>query len=748
MAPLRANGSRYDVFLSFRGEDTRYGFTDHLNEALKLAGTLTFRDSDDAERGEKLKSEIEKEIKSSDASIIVLSANYAISTWCLDELSLILDQRRDCNHFVLPVFYHVDPSDVGNHRGSFMIEVKPSERWTEDNVNKWKAALTEVSSVIGMPVDGYNTFNIAFLFCRIISFVCYMPETKFIKEVVNKVYNRLDRKQFFIPPNLTGMDARYKEILNCWLTTQSSEAEILIINGMPGSGKSTLAQYIVYTYGQHYESSSIVENIGGRCENSRETVKLQQQLCSDISRGKHRKIHTVCQGTAEIEMLLAMTKVLVVLDDIVEEHQLDDFIGYGNINKESKIIITTKVDTSSWFMSTYRRFQEYKMKLLSDDESLELFSLHAFRSKRPKDGYQELAQQVVQYCDGNPLALRVLGSSLSQKNSVALWESELSLDLLPDLERELLLHIACFFVAEDVDYVVKILEPDYSAKSRIETLIKRSFLYVTSENKIMMHRLLQTMGRTFVDRESSTVAKRSRVWRNKDSYNMIRRKESSRTVGLALDIQMLMKENGFGTRELKELDYPTHSSGFHGSICFQIYMLDNRSRRDDLLGFQMLFNGNQMDELKLLKLGFVKFNGLYEDISVHLRWLCWVGFSESMIHTEIFMGNMVALDLSYSCLKEFEPPTVLHTLKILNLKESHSLLKIHNIHQIPNLENLILKNCRNLFHICGAIGNLEKLAVLNMTGCLKLNKMEQERQRRKMDLTLTSFELLKNVPND
>ncbi|XP_071741665.1 disease resistance protein RPV1-like [Rutidosis leptorrhynchoides] len=155
MAPSRANGSSYDVFLSFRGEDTRHAFTDHLYNALNQAGILTFRDSDDAERGEDLKLEIQNAIKSSDASIIVLSENYATSTWCLDELALILDQRRDCNHFVLPIFYHVDPSDVGKHKGNFRIAADPSRQWTNENVCRWKAALTEVVSVIGMPLDGY-----------------------------------------------------------------------------------------------------------------------------------------------------------------------------------------------------------------------------------------------------------------------------------------------------------------------------------------------------------------------------------------------------------------------------------------------------------------------------------------------------------------------------------------------------------------------------------------------------------------
>ena len=162
MASPRTSCSNYDVFLSFRGLDTRDSFTDHLYAALDRAGFLTFRDNDDINRGEELKPEIKRAIKASKASIVVLSKNYATSTWCLDELWSILEQRRECNHFVLPVFYHVDPSDVRKQTNNFKIEVKTSTKWTNDNVNRWKTALTKVADLKGMVLSGY-TFLASFI---------------------------------------------------------------------------------------------------------------------------------------------------------------------------------------------------------------------------------------------------------------------------------------------------------------------------------------------------------------------------------------------------------------------------------------------------------------------------------------------------------------------------------------------------------------------------------------------------------
>ncbi|XP_039059053.1 disease resistance protein RPV1-like [Hibiscus syriacus] len=45
---------KYDVFLSFRGEDTRKNFTDHLYDALNRSGIITFRDDPKMDAGEEI----------------------------------------------------------------------------------------------------------------------------------------------------------------------------------------------------------------------------------------------------------------------------------------------------------------------------------------------------------------------------------------------------------------------------------------------------------------------------------------------------------------------------------------------------------------------------------------------------------------------------------------------------------------------------------------------------------------------
>nr|XP_008347087.1 toll/interleukin-1 receptor-like protein [Malus domestica] len=102
-------GYHYDVFLSFRGEDTRKTFTDHLYTALKSAGYRTFRDDDELETREGIKWGLKQAIQMSRTSVIVFSKDYASSRWCLNELVEIVDHKRtSSDHVVIPVLLVFD----------------------------------------------------------------------------------------------------------------------------------------------------------------------------------------------------------------------------------------------------------------------------------------------------------------------------------------------------------------------------------------------------------------------------------------------------------------------------------------------------------------------------------------------------------------------------------------------------------------------------------------------------------------
>ena len=100
---------KYDVFLSFRGEDTHNNFMDHLFNALKGKGIHTFRDGEELKKGKAIGTKLLEAIKESKFAIIILLKDYASSTWCLDELAHIIFCKEE----------NVDPSDVQKQRKTF-----------------------------------------------------------------------------------------------------------------------------------------------------------------------------------------------------------------------------------------------------------------------------------------------------------------------------------------------------------------------------------------------------------------------------------------------------------------------------------------------------------------------------------------------------------------------------------------------------------------------------------------------------
>ncbi|KAI3776523.1 hypothetical protein L1987_46309 [Smallanthus sonchifolius] len=131
---------KYDAFLSFRGEDTRYNFVDHLYAALVQRGLCVFKDD-----GKEISPELLKAIEGSRFAVVVLSKNYANSSWCLIELAKIMECRNRIEQKVLPVFYHVDPSDIRGQKNDVAIFFQQHEkklRKEMDTVTKWRKALT------------------------------------------------------------------------------------------------------------------------------------------------------------------------------------------------------------------------------------------------------------------------------------------------------------------------------------------------------------------------------------------------------------------------------------------------------------------------------------------------------------------------------------------------------------------------------------------------------------------------------
>jgi hypothetical protein len=161
----------YQVFLNFRGTDTRYVFTNNLYHALKDKGIHTFIDYNDLQRGNEITPTLIKTINESRIYIPIFSINYASSSFCLDELVHIMLGSKEKGRLVLPVFYGVDPSDVRHQKGSYceaLAEHKNKFQNNEKNMkrlNQWKIALNQAANVAGYHFNlGYPSSFIQSIF--------------------------------------------------------------------------------------------------------------------------------------------------------------------------------------------------------------------------------------------------------------------------------------------------------------------------------------------------------------------------------------------------------------------------------------------------------------------------------------------------------------------------------------------------------------------------------------------------------
>jgi len=144
---------KYDVFVSFCGDDTRTNFTDHLFGALRRKSIAAFRDNRHLNSGASIEPALFRAIEASQIFIVVLSKSYASSTWCLRELvHIFLHCGQPSEKRVRTVFYDVNPSEVRKQSGSYAKAfAKHEENFGQDSekVRQYREALTQAGNISG-----------------------------------------------------------------------------------------------------------------------------------------------------------------------------------------------------------------------------------------------------------------------------------------------------------------------------------------------------------------------------------------------------------------------------------------------------------------------------------------------------------------------------------------------------------------------------------------------------------------------
>ncbi|XP_028207478.1 toll/interleukin-1 receptor-like protein [Glycine soja] len=162
-ATTSSRASIYDVFLNFRGEDTRYGFTSNLYRALSDKGIRTFFDEEKLHSGEEITPALLKAIKDSRIAITVLSEDFASSSFCLDELTSIVHCAQYNGMMIIPVFYKVYPSDVRHQKGTYGEALAKHKIRFPEKLQNWEMALRQVADLSGFHFKYRDEYEYKFI---------------------------------------------------------------------------------------------------------------------------------------------------------------------------------------------------------------------------------------------------------------------------------------------------------------------------------------------------------------------------------------------------------------------------------------------------------------------------------------------------------------------------------------------------------------------------------------------------------
>ena len=292
-----------------------------------------------------------------------------------------------------------------------------------------------------------------------------------------------------------------------------SEDDVRFIGiwGMGGIGKTPLARVVYDKVFNEFQGGCFIANVRSESEKCG-LVPLQQKLIREILMEKSVNIRDDCDGVHMIKNKLCHKKILLVLDDVDQFNQLEKLAGDSKwFGSGSRVIITTR---DQHLLGRHEVHEIYEAQGLKDIEALRLFSLKAFKEHDPPEDYLDFSTSFVHYARGLPLAINVLGSFLYDRPKRE-WEGalnrlkehpnkkineilEIGFDGLEGIEKEIYLHIACFFNMKENDYIVKIL--DYLGlhpEIGLNFLIEKSLLKY-NKYTYWMHDLLQQMGQEMV----------------------------------------------------------------------------------------------------------------------------------------------------------------------------------------------------------------------------------------------------------
>ncbi|XP_024025999.1 TMV resistance protein N [Morus notabilis] len=224
----------------------------------------------------------------------------------------------------------MNPSHVRKQTGSYGAAFFKHETRVKNHkkVQAWRAALNVAAGLCGW--DTRNSWFIA------------ESKAKFVKEIVEDILAKGIPSNLNISIHSLGYNLSH-EYLNLFLQLGVDDVLVVGIAGESKMGKTVMAKAIFDGTFQGFDGCSFISGVGQKSAKTNGLVQLQKQLLFDLL-GEDINITSVTRGTALMKERLCHKKVLIVLDDVDELHQLFALVGRRNwIGLGSKIIITTRI---------------------------------------------------------------------------------------------------------------------------------------------------------------------------------------------------------------------------------------------------------------------------------------------------------------------------------------------------------------------------------------------------------------------
>ncbi|CAG7864777.1 unnamed protein product [Brassica rapa] len=720
---------KFDVFLSFRGEDTRHTITERVYDALhRKEKVRVFRDDEGMQRGDEINPSLVAAMEDSAASVVVLSPRYADSHWCLDELATLCDLRASLRRPMIPIFYEVDPSHVRKQNDHFAKDFEVhAKRFKEEKIQRWRKAMTLVGNLSGFVCkeDSVDDEMIGLLVKRVLSEVSNTPEN--------------------VGDYTVGLESRVDDLINLVDVKSTSDVQILGLHGMGGIGKTTLAKAFYNKIVADFEHRVFISNVRERSSDHDGLVNLQKSLIKGLLRSLP-EIEDVNRGRDKIRESVYEKKILVVLDDVDKVDQVDALVGEKSWYSEGSLIVITTRDED--ILSKVLVKQKYEVRCLNEEQALKLFSYHSLRKEKPTESLLELSKKIVKISGLLPLALEVFGSLLYDKKEAKEWQTQLeklkntqpgnlqdvlklSFDSLDDEEKNVFLDIACLFLKMQIkkEEIVDVLNGcGFNAEAALSVLRQKSLVKFLSDENLWMHDQIRDMGRQLDLKETpGDTRMRSRLWDRAEIMTVLNNMKGTSSIqGIVLDFKKkLATDPSADNIALGNLhDNPGIRAVFsYLKNKFVGFPAEEKPKSsENTIPVEPFV---PMTKLRLLQINHVELAGNLERLPSELKWIQWRGCPLKEVPLNLLARQLAVLDLAESAIRRIQS---LHiegvdgNLKVVNLRGCHSLEAVPDLSNHKFLEKLVFERCMRLVEVPSSVGNLRTLLHLDLRNCPNLTE--------------------------